>query len=74
MKTIAGNPAVAAYAATEAEVFPVEAQATICAPTHSAWLVATVMPRSLNEPVGFSPSCFSTRRATPAQAARPGTS
>ena len=49
-------PARAAYAAAEAEVFPVEAQMTALAPRSSALLIATVMPRSLKDPVGLSPS------------------
>ena len=51
-------PARAAYAAAEAEVFPVEAQTTARAPSSSALDIATVMPRSLNEPVGLAPSIF----------------
>ncbi len=35
-------------------MFPVEAQMTARAPSPSALLIATVMPRSLNEPVGLS--------------------
>src|SRR5688572_4016714 len=66
MKTIEGSPAADAYAATDALVLPVEAQATIDAPTHLAWLTPTVMPRSLNEPVGFSPSCLN-QTSTPAK-------
>src|SRR5690348_17015380 len=52
-------PALAAYAAIEAEVFPVEAQTTALAPSPTATESATVMPRSLNEPVGLFPSTFS---------------
>jgi hypothetical protein len=40
-------------------VLPVEAQITASAPSRTAALTAHVMPRSLNEPVGFSPSSFS---------------
>jgi hypothetical protein len=40
-------------------VLPVEAQITAWAPRPAAALMATVMPRSLNEPVGFAPSIFS---------------
>ncbi len=50
------NPARAAYAAAEAAVFPVLAQMTVVAPRPSASLTAAVMPRSLNDPVGLSPS------------------
>src|ERR1700744_5572399 len=49
-------PARAAEAAALALVLPVEAQITAWAPRPAAALMATVMPRSLNEPVGFSPS------------------
>src|ERR1043165_34444 len=58
MRTMARRPACAAYAASDALVFPVEAQATARAPRRRAWVIATVMPRSLKEPVGFSPSCL----------------
>src|SRR5690349_11217984 len=40
----------------EALVFPVEAQTTASAPCPTATDSATVMPRSLNEPVGLLPS------------------
>ena len=50
--------ACAAYAAAEAEVFPVEAQMTAFAPSSAAFEIAMVIPRSLNEPVGFVPSNF----------------
>jgi hypothetical protein len=52
-------PAFAAYAAALAEVFPVDAQMTAFAPSSTALEIATVMPRSLNDPVGFAPSYFS---------------
>src|SRR6266566_3193719 len=57
-------PARAAYAAAEAEVFPVEAQTSALAFRSSALETATVMPRSLNEPVGFTPS-FLTKTSQP---------
>ena len=53
------SPARAAYAAAEAEVFPVDAQTTTLAPASTAFVIAIVIPRSLNEPVGFAPSIFS---------------
>jgi len=40
-------------------VFPVEAQTIVWAPASTARETATVIPRSLNEPVGFAPSHFS---------------
>ncbi len=51
-------PARAAYAAALALVLPVEAQMTALAPEPAATVIATVMPRSLNEPVGLRPSTF----------------
>ena len=49
-------PARCAYAAAEAEVFPVDAHATAWAPASTAFDTAIVIPRSLNEPVGLVPS------------------
>ena len=40
-------------------MFPVDAQITASAPSRSAADTAQVIPRSLNEPVGFAPSTFS---------------
>jgi hypothetical protein len=51
-------PARAAYAAAEALVLPVEAQMIAFDPSSTARVTATVMPRSLNEPVGLEPSTF----------------
>ena len=51
--TSAGIPACAAYEASELLVFPVEAQAIAVAPHRRACVTATVMPRSLNDPVGL---------------------
>src|SRR5699024_4721716 len=56
MTTIVFSPSLDAYAAAEAEVFPVEAQMTVCAPSSFAFATASTIPRSLNEPVGFKPS------------------
>ena len=44
-------------------MFPVEAQTQALLPAATALLMATVMPRSLNEAVGFIPSNFKNRRA-----------
>src|SRR5258706_8459897 len=63
--TSAGNPANAAYAASDADVLPVEAQATAGAETRRAWVTATVIPRSLKEPVGFAPSSFRLIESSP---------
>ena len=57
-------PARAAYAAAEAEVFPVEAQISAVEPRSTALDTATVIPRSLNEPVGLTPS-FLTKTSQP---------
>jgi len=46
-------------------VFPVEAHTTPGAPSASARETATVMPRSLNEPVGFRPSSLKCSDARP---------
>ena len=51
-------PARPAYAAADAAVLPVEAQMTARAPSPRALDMATVIPRSLNEPVGLAPSNF----------------
>ena len=40
-------------------MLPVEAHTTTSAPSWTAADTATVIPRSLNEPVGFAPSTFS---------------
>src|SRR5829696_1847949 len=53
------RPARTAYAAAEAEVFPVDAQMIAFTPCSTARETATVMPRSLKEPVGFAPSTLS---------------
>ncbi len=50
------SPARAAYAAAEAAVLPVEAQTIASDPSLTAAETAQVMPRSLNDPVGLSPS------------------
>ncbi len=52
------SPARAAYAAADADVFPVDAHTTTFTPASTAFEIAIVMPRSLNEPVGFAPSIF----------------
>src|SRR5437762_534465 len=55
----ASSPARAAYAALDAAVFPVDAQTRRVAPFSTALVTATLIPRSLNEPVGFAPSHLS---------------
>src|SRR5579872_2028061 len=49
-------PPAAQYTARLALVLPVLAQAARLAPTIRAWVNAAVMPLSLKEPEGFSPS------------------
>ena len=63
-------PAFAAYAAREAEVFPVEAHPTTLAPSSLAWETPMVIPLSLKEPVGFSPSNLTKVFSTPSSAPR----
>ncbi len=63
MSTAQVRPARAAKAAAEADVLPVDAQTTALAPSSAALEMATVMPRSLNDPVGLAPSTFSSTRA-----------
>ena len=52
-------------------MLPVDAHTTALAPSSAALEMATVMPRSLNEPVGLAPSTFSRTRA-PTRADRRG--
>ncbi|CAB4628231.1 unannotated protein [freshwater metagenome] len=56
IRTAGTIPALTAYAAADAEVFPVDAQITALDPSSAAFEIAIVMPRSLNDPVGFKPS------------------
>src|SRR5437868_2743691 len=58
----------------EAEVLPVEAQATQRKPSCRAKDAAVVMPVSLNEPVGFIPWCLPSRWSSPATRAHDGNS
>ena len=53
----------------DAEVLPVDAQATRPMPSRFACVTPLVMPRSLKEPVGFSPSCLRKILSTPAKSA-----
>src|SRR6266853_3542524 len=56
----------------EAEVLPVEAQATQRNPPWCADEAATVMPVSLNDAVGFMPWCLAWRFSTPTARAQRG--
>jgi len=75
-KTSAGMPAVAAYAASAAEVSPVDAHATartgqpVCAIIWLTALTSTVIPRSLNDPVWLTPHCL-THSSGPMPRSRP---
>jgi hypothetical protein len=71
--TTVGTPAAAPYAASAAEVSPVDAHAIarIAAPSAIICLTvdtSTVMPRSLNEPVCETPHCLT--RTSPRPSAR----
>ena len=66
------NPARAAYAAADAAVLPVEAQTMAWAPSRTAAETAQVIPRSLNEPVGFRPSSLH-HTSAPTRSDRRGT-
>ena len=52
----AGEPGPRRVGGGAALVLPVEAQITAFAPSSTALVMAIVMPRSLNEPVGLAPS------------------
>ncbi len=69
--TAAVMPACAAYAAADADVLPVDAQMTAFAPCSIAFETAMVMPRSLNDPVGFMPS-YLTQTFAPVRAESAG--
>ena len=56
IRTTGFMPALTAYAAALADVFPVDAQITALAPSSAALEIAIVMPRSLKDPVGLMPS------------------
>ena len=67
---MAGMPAAAAYAASDADVSPVDAHATawIALPCSIICLTietSTVIPRSLNDPVCELPHCFTHRSSSP---------
>src|SRR5688500_2526060 len=70
VNTTAAIPARAAYAAALAAVFPVDAHSTAWAPSSSAFETATVIPRSLYEPVGLDGSHLSHNSRRPAACAK----
>ena len=45
----------------DADVLPVETQATRRMPRRRAWATPAVIPLSLNDPVGLKPWCLKTR-------------
>src|SRR5579875_964634 len=57
-RTIQRRWALALYAASEAEVFPVDAHITLLYPSSTAFDTPTVIPLSLKDPVGLRPSNF----------------
>src|SRR3954447_23586490 len=68
--TTAGIPATAQYAASAAEVSPVEAQATALMDEPSEIIcrtveTSTVIPRSLNDPVWLLPHILTQRSESP---------
>lgn len=63
-------PALAAYAARAADVFPVEAHPTTFAPSSLARETPMVIPRSLKDPVGLRPSNLTKVFSTPISAPR----
>ena len=64
------SASAAAYAAADAEVLPVDAHTTACAPLASARLTASTMPRSLKLPVGLVPSNLRCRLVSPSSSPR----
>src|ERR1035437_9262696 len=76
MKITGCSPAALAYAAMDAEVFPVETQATRVAPSCTACDGPQVIPLSLNDPVGLKPWCLNPSASRPPYSAarRPGSS
>src|SRR5712692_10929383 len=67
----AGSPAAAAYAASAPPALPAVGAASAFAPSCLARDTAAVIPRALNEPVGFSPSSLMYRRFRPPSPPRP---
>src|SRR5713226_7457147 len=61
----AGSPAAAAYAASAPPALPAVGAARAFAPSCLARETAVVIPRALNEPVGFNPSSLMYSRCNP---------
>src|SRR6266478_4899187 len=61
----AGSPAAAAYAASAPPALPAVGAAKAFAPSCLARETAAVIPRALNEPVGFNPSSLMNSRRRP---------
>src|ERR1035438_7970023 len=72
MKTTGRSPAALAYAASEADVFPVDTHATSDAPSCTACDAPQVIPLSLNDPVGLNPWCLNTSASSPPYSAARG--
>ncbi len=49
----------------DAEVLPVETQATRFIPKRRAWAAPQVMPLSLKDPVGLKPWCLKVKASSP---------
>src|SRR6266852_7971135 len=67
----AGSPAAAAYAASAPPALPAVGAANAFAPSCLARDTAAVIPRALNDPVGFNPSSLMYRRFRPPSPLRP---
>ena len=67
MTTVARTPAAAAYAASAPPALPAEGAARCFAPSSTARLTATAMPRALNEPPGLRLSRFTVRLSRPSE-------
>ena len=65
MKITGSRPPALAYAAMDAEVFPVETQATRRMPSRRACEAPQVMPLSLKDPVGLKPWCLNVTASSP---------
>src|SRR2546428_2204600 len=70
ISTLHFSPALALYAARDDEVLPVDAQITFLYPNSTAFETPTVIPLSLNDPVGFCPSNFTYNDFIPRSFAR----
>src|SRR5690349_5929364 len=75
MATVTGKPAAAPYAASAPAAFPADGAARARAPRCLAIVTAAVIPRALNDPVGFRASSLTqTRSATAKSGVQPSDS